>query len=209
MVKTLWESLEHPPLSYEGDEYRYRMADGSNNNIMYPHLGEAGSAYAQTVTPQTLQQGALPDPGVIFEAIYARGDEPKEHPNKISSMLFYLASIIIHDVFHTDERDYRRVKTSSYLDLAPLYGSSQKDQDKVRTHVDGMLKPDTFSESRVLGFPPGVAAMLVCFNRYHNYVAGQLKIINEGGRFTPSKYIHPKKKALEKVDNDLFQTARL
>ena len=185
------------------------MANGSNNNIKYPHLGEAGSAYAQTVEPQTLQPGALPDPAVIFEAIYKRGDTPKEHPNKISSMLFYLASLIIHDVFHTDEKDYRRVKTSSYLDLAPLYGSSQAEQDKVRTHKDGMLKPDTFSESRVLGFPPGVPAMLVCFNRYHNYVAGQLKTINEGGRFTPSSHIHPKEKAMEKVDNDLFQTARL
>jgi linoleate 10R-lipoxygenase len=209
LIKVLWENLPHPPLSYQGDEYKYRTANGSNNNIMYPHMGEAGSSYARTVSPQTLQPGALPDPGVIFEAIYKRGDTPKEHPNKISSMLFYLATIIIHDIFHTDEKDWTKVKTSSYLDLAPLYGSSQKEQDKIRAHVDGLLKPDTFAESRVLVFPPGVSALLVCFNRFHNYVAKQLKIINEGGRFTPSKHIHPKKKALEKVDNDLFQTARL
>lgn len=31
LIKTLWDSLQHPPLSYLGDEYEYRTADGSNN----------------------------------------------------------------------------------------------------------------------------------------------------------------------------------
>lgn len=207
-LKLLWENLEHPPLSYQGDEYKYRTADGSNNNIMYPHLGKAGSSYARTVTPQTLKPGVLPDPGVIFDAIFARGEEAREHPSKISSMLFYLATIIIHDCFHTDERNYGTVKTSSYLDLAPLYGSSQEAQDKIRTFKDGLLKPDVFSENRILGFPPGVSAIVVCFNRFHNYVAMQLKEINEGGRF---KFPKDENDAagIAKLDNDLFQTARL
>ncbi|KIW99798.1 uncharacterized protein Z518_10726 [Rhinocladiella mackenziei CBS 650.93] len=207
-IKLLWENLEHPPLSYEGDEYKYRTADGSNNNIMYPHLGKAGSYYARTVPPQTLKPGVLPDPGVIFDAIFARGEEPREHPNKISSMLFYLATIIIHDCFHTDDRDYGTVRTSSYLDLAPLYGSSEEAQKNVRTFKDGLLKPDTFSEKRILGFPPGVSAIVVCFNRFHNYVAMQLKDINEGGRFQIPKDENDTK-AIAKLDNDLFQTARL
>lgn len=42
-----------------------------------------------------MQTVALPDPGVVFDSLMARKDF-KEHPNKISSMLFYLASIIIH-----------------------------------------------------------------------------------------------------------------
>jgi len=207
-VKVLWDNLEHPPLSYQGDEYKYRTADGRNNNVMYPHLGQAGSSYARTVTPQTLQPGVWPDPSVVFDAIYARGKVAREHPNKLSSMLFYLASIIIHDIFHTDERDCSRVKTSSYLDLAPLYGSCQKEQDNIRAHKDGLLKPDAFSNSRVLGFPPGVSAILVCFNRFHNYVALQLAEINEGGRFDiPTK--ENDERAWRKRDNDLFQTARL
>lgn len=184
------------------------MADGSNNNVMYPQLGSAASPYARTVTPQTLQPGVLPDPAVIFDAIFAREGEGREHPNRLSSMLFYWATIVIHDIFHTDERDDSRSKTSSYLDLAPLYGSSQADQDKVRTHVDGLLKPDTYSESRVLGFPPGVSALLICFNRYHNYIAQQLKLINEGNRF-PVLANKPSKADIAKLDNDLFQTARL
>lgn len=208
LVKVLWNNLEHPPLSYQGEEFRYRMADGSNNNVMYPQLGAASSPYARTVTPQTLQPGVLPDPGVVFDAIFAREGEGREHPNRLSSMLFYWATIIIHDIFHTDERDDSRSKTSSYLDLAPLYGNSQAQQDKIRTHADGLLKPDTYAESRVLGFPPGVSALLICFNRYHNYVAQQLKSINEGNRF-PDLGSKPSKTAIAKLDNDLFQTARL
>jgi hypothetical protein len=30
-IKKLWYSLEHPPMSYLGDDFRYRKADGSNN----------------------------------------------------------------------------------------------------------------------------------------------------------------------------------
>jgi linoleate 10R-lipoxygenase len=34
----LWNDLKHPPLSYMGDDFVYRKADGSNNNIMWPHM---------------------------------------------------------------------------------------------------------------------------------------------------------------------------
>jgi linoleate 8R-lipoxygenase/9,12-octadecadienoate 8-hydroperoxide 8R-isomerase len=44
----------------------------------------------------------------------------------------------------------------------------------MRTFKDGKIKPDSFSEKRLLGFPPGVGAMLVMFNRYHNYIVDKL-----------------------------------
>ena len=31
LVGTLWDSLQHPPLSYYGDIHQYRTADGSYN----------------------------------------------------------------------------------------------------------------------------------------------------------------------------------
>lgn len=212
LVKPLWNDLQHPPLSYVGDEYRYRKSDGSNNNIMYPHLGAAGSSYARTVTPQTLTPAVRPDAGLLFDVIFKR-DQPVKHPAQISSVLFYLASIITHDIFRTDEDDRNKLKNSSYLDLSPLYGSSDDPNSdacvaKVRTFQDGMLKADTFSETRVYGLPPGVAVLLICFNRFHNYVATQLKEINEGGRFSP-RYGVPEAVAAKKIDEDLFQTARL
>jgi linoleate 8R-lipoxygenase/9,12-octadecadienoate 8-hydroperoxide 8R-isomerase len=97
--------------------------------------------------------------------------------------------------------------TSSYLDLAPLYGNNQEEQNAVRTFKDGKLKPDCFSTKRILGFPPGVGVMLIMFNRFHNYVAEQLAQINEGGRFT--KPDESNTKAYATWDNDIFQTARL
>jgi hypothetical protein len=106
--------------------------------------------------------------------------------------------------------DPNRVNSSSYLDLSPLYGANQDEQNKVRTFQNGTLKPDAFAEIRLLGFPPGVAALLVCYNRFHNYVVSQLAEINEGGRFNmPAEGSHGYDAALLKRDNDLFQIGRL
>jgi hypothetical protein len=81
-------------------------------------------------------------------------------------------------------------------------------------------------------FPPGVAVLLLCFNRFHNYAVGQLASINEAGKFsmpdrgtieTMTRAKMPKATeeeiqaaiktaydaAIAKRDNDLFQTGRL
>lgn len=140
-----------------------------------------------------MQSGSLPDPGLIFDSIFARKDENREpHPNRISSVLFYLASIIIHDVFHTDHDDYQTSQTSSYLDLSPLYGSNEAEQKTIRTFENGTIHPDCFADKRILGFPPGVSVLLIMFNRFHNYVVQNLARINENGRFTPPIKGNPK-----------------
>jgi linoleate 10R-lipoxygenase len=84
-VDQLFTSLQHPPLSYLGDKFKYRQADGSYNNIMYPHIGAANTPYARTVAPETIQPGALPDPGLVFDTLFAR-EKFESHPNKNSSM---------------------------------------------------------------------------------------------------------------------------
>lgn len=210
-LNQLWTDLQHPPQSYLGTDYVYRKADGSNNNILWPHLGAAGQPYARTVRPRLMQPVARPDPGVIFDSLLAR-KKFRPHPNKISSVLFYVASIIIHDIFHTSHEDYSISEASSYLDLSPLYGHSLKDQEAIRTMRDGKLKPDSFSDVRILGFPPGVGLLLIMFNRFHNHVAETLALIDEGGRF--STILHPRGKpkppdAEKLYDDALFQTARL
>ena len=118
------------------------------------------------------------------------------------------------DLFRTSDSNPNRVENSSYLDLGPLYGHNEAQQAAVRTFKDGTLKPDAFSEPRILGQPPGVCALLICFNRFHNYVVGQLVEINEAGRFSlPAGVTPDSKEAYEsaqlKRDNDLFQTGRL
>lgn len=116
------------------------------------------------------------------------------------------------DLFWTDYKDMTKSKTSSYLDLSPLYGSNQEMQDTIRTFKDGKLKPDAYADKRLLGMPPGVSVLLIMFNRFHNHVAENLAKINEGGRFTPpDDHLGEEAKAAAwvKYDNELFQTARL
>ena len=84
-----------------------------------------------------------------------------------------------------------------------------------------MLKPDCFSDTRILGFPPGVGALLIMFNRFHNHVAANLARIDENQRFSS---ILTDQNAVKRVipqpdkpapsredlhDESLFQTARL
>jgi hypothetical protein len=101
LINNLWNALPHPPLTSLGTKYKFREADGSYNNIRSPEIGAANTPYARAAKSSVLQNIALPDPGVIFDSLMARGDTFEPHPNQISSMLFYLATIIIHDIFRT------------------------------------------------------------------------------------------------------------
>lgn len=172
-------------------------------------LGAADTPYARSVKPMTTQKAAMPDAGLLFDTLMARRFN-QEHENKISSMLFYYAAIIIHDLFRTDHKDMSMSKTSSYLDLAPLYGSNATEQAAMRTHKDGRIHPDAYSEKRLSAFPPGVSVILVMFNRFHNHVAESLAQINENGRFDKPLGDHNDRTGpkWDKRDEDLFQTAR-
>lgn len=231
----LWYSLDHPVLNFIGEKYMYRSADGSYNNPLFPQLGAAGTTYARSVRPTIMPQGALPDPALVYDAVMKRPTNGyKKHPNNVSSILWYWATIIIHDLFWTDPLDTNKSKTSSYLDLSPLYGSNQDMQNTIRTFRNGKLKPDAYADMRLHGMPPGVSVLLIMFNRFHNHVAEHLAAINEGGRFTPPPGSRPAaldpkpepapapgteseeakarrmlRNAWRKYDEDLFQTARL
>jgi hypothetical protein len=214
IIDGLWDSLQHPPLTYLGDKFQYRQADGSYNNVLNPDLGKAGTPYARTCRTEKKMHAVKPDPGLLFDMLMARDEGTfKENPAGISSMLFYHATIIIHDIFRTNRKDTNISDTSSYLDLAPLYGSSVEDQKKVRKMSRGLLWPDTFHERRLLAQPPGVNIMLVMYSRFHNYVADVLFKINQDNRFPePDASLLDEeelKEAEKKLDEDLFQTARL
>ncbi|GME49944.1 Fatty acid oxygenase [Neofusicoccum parvum] len=87
--------------------------------------------------------------------------------------------------------------------------------ESVRTYKDGRLKPDAFSDVRILGQPPGVCALLVAFNRYHNWVVEELAANNEDDRFPSVESLKLKfkdqqyREKVVKRDEDLFQTGRL
>ncbi|KAJ5916387.1 hypothetical protein N7504_000402 [Penicillium tannophilum] len=207
----LWTSLPHPPLSFMGDDYKYRSADGSNNNPTLPWLGAANTPYCRTIPPLSIQPSGLPDAGLVFDSLFAR-QEFTPHPNKVSSVFFDWASLVIHDIFQTDYRQPHLNKTSAYLDLSILYGDVKEQQDQIRSHKDGKLKPDCFSEGRLQALPPACGVLLVMLNRFHNHIVEQLAEINENGRFSkPGSNVtgEAAEKAWAKYDEDLFQTGRL
>lgn len=174
---------------------------------MLPNLGQAGAPYARTVPSVTPALGALPDPGDLFDKLMARQEGGRQSASGLSSMLVYHATIIIHDLFRTNNDDKSISDSSSYLDLSPLYGYTTKMQREVRDdkYMLGFLKPDTFAEDRLLRQPPGVCIMLVMYNRYHNHAAAQLRRINEGNRFSvPAKYDATKLEAVVKHFHSLL-----
>ncbi|RDA87814.1 hypothetical protein CP532_2958 [Ophiocordyceps camponoti-leonardi (nom. inval.)] len=210
-ITKLWNSLDHPPLLYLGDEYRYRQPDGSNNNPMMPMLGAAGTAYSRSVKPGKANLGALPDPEIVYESVMAR-KHFKKNKNNVSSILWYWATIVIHDIFDTSQTNPNINNASSYLDLSPLYGRTKEACASMRTFKDGKIKPDSFAERRLIAIPPGVCVMLVMFNRFHNYIADSLAEINDTNRFPkPGADLKGEEAsaAWKKYDEDLYQTSRL
>ena len=39
-VEGKYEKMLHPPLTYLGDAFQYRAADGKFNSVLHPHLGQ-------------------------------------------------------------------------------------------------------------------------------------------------------------------------
>lgn len=75
-------------------------------------------------------------------------------------------------IFRTSHEHPHINETSSYVDLAPLYGNNQDMQDKIRIRDGrGLLHKDVFAEDRLLLLPPPVSVLLVVFNRNHNVSA--------------------------------------
>ncbi|CAE6439578.1 unnamed protein product [Rhizoctonia solani] len=206
VIRYLYESIPHPVETVLGE--RFRRADGSGNNIHIPSLGQAGTTYARTCQGKHRLE-SLPDPSEVFEQLLKSPTKKRDpHPNGNSSLTFAFASLVTHSLFRTDPRDWNKNNTSSYLDLSPLYGSNQEEQDSIRIKNGfGRLHPDTFSEGRIVFLPPAAAALLVMWNRNHNFIAEEILSRNEEGRWKNP----PPENVNERLaqDEEVFQTARL
>ncbi|KAH8832679.1 linoleate diol synthase [Flagelloscypha sp. PMI_526] len=209
-VQLLYNDLTHPPATIIGDKFKFRTADGSYNNIDAPEIGRAGTPYSRSVQQSTApKKNELPDPGLIFDTLLRR-DGFKEHPAGLSSLMFAFAALVIHSVFRTRHENVIYNDTSSYVDLAPLYGSSQVEQNAIRNKNLGLgyLYPDTFAESRLMLLPPATSILLILFNRNHNFICDKLLAINERGNWTdPANFKSETEKLAQ--DEEIFQTARL
>ncbi|RCH99002.1 hypothetical protein CU097_013452 [Rhizopus azygosporus] len=206
LIATFYNDLPKPYINYVG--HQFRTADGSQNSLIYPEVGRAGSNYVRTVTSSSFNNEKLPPAKEVFDRLMRRPDGTfSPHEGGVNMLLFYLAILITHDLFSTDPKNPQRNLTTSYLDLSPLYGNNREQQESVREMKGGLLKPDQWYDKRLVVQPSGVAALMVVFSRNHNYIAKKLLEINENGRFSygPGKPIATE----EEQDEALFQTARL
>ncbi|EKM48647.1 uncharacterized protein PHACADRAFT_214715 [Phanerochaete carnosa HHB-10118-sp] len=189
--------------------WAFRSADGSGNNVWRPALGQSGRPYARDVeSEQPLPANVLPDPGLVFDALLRSRGDFKPHPGRNSSLTFAFASLVTHTLFRTAPTDMTVNNTTSYLDLSPLYGTTQAEQDLVRNRGAGrgLLWNDAFAEDRLVLVPPAASALLVLFSRNHNYTANMLLKINERGRWKDPPPSDPAQRAQQ--DEEIFQVAR-
>ncbi|KAF5350259.1 hypothetical protein D9758_007813 [Tetrapyrgos nigripes] len=213
VIQRLYNDLPHPPSTVIGEKYAWRSADGSGNNVTEPELGKSGTTYSRSVQQTHLRPAReLPDAGLLFDTLHTQSLLKREgfvkHPAGLSSLMFSFAALVIHTVFRTSHEQPDVNDTSSYVDLSPLYGSTQEDQDKVRMRDGrGRLWPDVFAEDRLLLLPPAVCVLLVLFCRNHNYITEKLFDINERGNYVDPSQLSGEKLAAQ--DEELFQTARL
>ncbi|PCH41929.1 heme peroxidase [Wolfiporia cocos MD-104 SS10] len=225
VIGILYKDLPHPPSGYlalpsapsaqpsAGSapvKYAFRSADGSNYNPLMPTIGMAGMPYARSVPgTQVLPEAFLPDPGLVFDTLLKR-DKFVEHPGGISSLFFAFADLVIHSIFDTDARDWSRNSTSSYLDLSPLYGTTEKAVDSVRRKDGtGRLHEDVFADIRLKFMPPAAGALLVLFCRNHNFVASRILALNERNTFVAPEKLAGDAAKLKAQDDELFARARL
>ncbi|GJE97837.1 heme peroxidase [Phanerochaete sordida] len=190
--------------------WAFRNADGSGNNTWQPALGQSGRPYARDVENQQPQPAnTLPDAGLVFDALLRSRGDFKPHPGNNSALTFAFASLVTHSLFRTAPTDPTLNNTTSYLDLSPLYGTNQAEQDLVRNKAEGrgLLWNDAFAEDRLVLVPPAASALLVIFSRNHNYIAKMLLKINERGRWTDPPPENAAKRAQQ--DEEIFQVARL
>jgi hypothetical protein len=80
-VSQVYNDLSHPPASYIGNEYAWRTADGSYNNICVPDMGKSGTPYARSVQQtHPLPKHAMPDAGLVFDTLLRRESVRSRHP---------------------------------------------------------------------------------------------------------------------------------
>ncbi|KAG8910032.1 hypothetical protein FRC01_006585 [Tulasnella sp. 417] len=216
VISLLWYDLAHPPASLVGSKYQFRTANGSSTSIWHPEMGMRSNAPPSASKPTPFTRASI---RYAFEARGVPKNVPKDkpenyfdHPAGLSTFFFAFANLVIHSLFWTtfenEDRTQPINKVSSYLDLSPLYGSSEEELSRLRLNDGtGRIHPDTFADHRVLMMPPSTPALLVMFSRNHNYIVQKLLDVNERAQW---KNPPPQDKvAKQKQDDEIFGTARL
>ncbi|BGP00077.1 hypothetical protein JCM10021v2_003756 [Rhodotorula toruloides] len=204
-IRVLWMDIPKPPATLIGP-YQHRTADGSGNNVFSLDVGKANMPYARTVPPIHPVPRNLPDVDLVWETLLKQ-DKFTPHPSGISPLLFSFAVLITHSIFQTNHDEPAYNETSSYLDLAPIYGNNEAEQKQVRLGENGLLHADTIASRRLFLMTPAAVALAIVFARNHNWIAKKLFEVNENDVYQPWDQLDEDGKA--KQDEDIFQKARM
>ncbi|KAH0828618.1 heme peroxidase [Lanmaoa asiatica] len=224
VISLLYKDLPHPPTGFlstfhnapstiveeQTVSYAFRSADGSNYNVLFPSLGQAGQPYARSVPSTHIQTlPSLPDPGLVFDSLLCRrSGDFIPHPGGLSSLFFAFADLIIHSIFNTNTFDWTINDASSYLDLSIIYGSNMEQVESMRKKDGtGKIWNDAFADRRLLFMPPSVCALAVLFSRHHNYIAQKILDLNERGSFTSPQ--PDERTSLLAQDDEIYHRARM
>ncbi|KAF5376137.1 hypothetical protein D9615_007704 [Tricholomella constricta] len=147
------------------------------DRTQYP--GEQYPFARRSETPAT----KFPDAERVFDHLL-RTSQFSEHPNGINALCIAFATVISLCLVRVNEKKPEYNETSPTLDLSPLYGVNDMESDLIRAKDGrGMLSPDCFYDDRATFLPSAVSALLVLWNRNHNYIARHLLLNNEGKRW--------------------------
>lgn len=69
----VYNDLAHPPPTYISNQYAWRTADGSYNNVSVPDMGKAHTPYSRSVQQEhPLPKNMMPDASLVFDTLLKR-----------------------------------------------------------------------------------------------------------------------------------------
>ncbi|TFK40587.1 heme peroxidase [Crucibulum laeve] len=160
--------------------------------------------------------GRQPAAQDIFQGLLCRSGNRTAHSEGCSSLVFSFATLVSLSLSRPQGGSPSKLfsETSPSFDLSPLYGINDEQCAKIRMRDgSGMLAPDCFCEDRLAFLPPQVTAMLIVWNRNHNYIARRLLEANEK-EFTPLEAFAKSSdgtsdlSSMEQQDDKIFKIAR-
>ena len=70
---SVYNDLAHPAATHVSNQYAWRTADGSYNNVSIPDMGKSFTPYARSVQQvHPLPGHMLPDAGLLFDTLLKR-----------------------------------------------------------------------------------------------------------------------------------------
>ncbi|KAF7985871.1 hypothetical protein HWV62_43736 [Athelia sp. TMB] len=182
--------------------HRNRSIKSSPLASLYPYVRNVDARAGTSARPAV---------GEVFDHLLSSQNKKRmDHPNGMSGLVHASLTIIALSLFRSNISDDRYNENSPYLDLSPLYGVNDDEANSIRIKDGrGMLAPDCFSESRILFLHPATAALLILWNRNHNYYAKHLLFNNEGEKWRdPGSSSVASSLSLTFQDDQIFETAR-